>query len=364
MKTKTRVLAMLLTVLMVVGILPLSLFALDAAEPLDISASANPGAYEGRTLDDIKTEFAKQDVALGMYMSFGNFTPDDYVAKRAAAATSWQVYVGGTSNADLFEYVDGATQIGICDHKKSASIIDGALYFGNTPGKKDDGYNLKYKDGNNKDAYHTEADVPEGKTPYISNQETYIQVNAFPGSSSALDTYFSIDVKMDGDKIAVPDSGYFFNIVWRGTGPRFIQALKLNESGELFIGDEKVGQLSKTEYTRLSLVIDRVNNRYFVYINDVLANLGGTQLLTQGDVDKYNSEKNPTVARPVKELKAFKKVTLDAGKKQVVTFEINKSMLAFWNEHTHAWQTNAGEYTISLGTSSADIAAELSIAVK
>ena len=292
MKTKTRVLAMLLTVLMVVGILPLSLFALDSVEPLDVNASTNPGAYEERSLDDIKTEFAKQNVALGMYMSFGKFAPDDYVAKRAAAKTSWQVYVGGTENADLFEYVDGGTKIGICDHKKSVSIVDGALYFGNTLGKKADGYNLAYKEGETT-KYKDESECPPDKTPYIGNQETYLQLNAFPGSSSIAETYISIDVKMNGDKMSVPDSGHFFTIVWRGTGPNFIHALGVNAEGELSIAGEQVGQLSKTEYTRLTLVISRTDNKYFVYVNDVIVNIGGTQLLTQADADRYNAEKNP-----------------------------------------------------------------------
>lgn len=78
-------------------------------------------------------------------------------------------------------------------------------------------------------------------------------------------------------------------------------------------------------------------------------------------VQLYVSEKNPTVLRPKKELKAFRRVTLDAGKKQVVVFELDRSALAFWDETAHDWKVNAGEYIVSLGTSSADIAAELSV---
>ena len=81
-------------------------------------------------------------------------------------------------------------------------------------------------------------------------------------------------------------------------------------------------------------------------------------------VQLYISEKNPTVLRPVKELKAFKKVAVKSGKKQRVTFELNKKMLAFWNDQTDKWQTNPGEYTLRIGTSSADISAELDILVK
>ena len=81
-------------------------------------------------------------------------------------------------------------------------------------------------------------------------------------------------------------------------------------------------------------------------------------------VQLYVTENNPTVARPKKELKAFKKVTLAPGAKQVVTFEVNHQDLAFWNEQTHKWQVNPGEYTVSLGTSSADIAAQVAVSVE
>ena len=74
-------------------------------------------------------------------------------------------------------------------------------------------------------------------------------------------------------------------------------------------------------------------------------------------VQLYVSENNPTVLRPKKELKAFKKVYLEAGEKSTVTFELNHSDLAFWNDKTHAWEVNKGAYTLHIGNSSAHIAA-------
>lgn len=80
-------------------------------------------------------------------------------------------------------------------------------------------------------------------------------------------------------------------------------------------------------------------------------------------VQLYVAEKNPTVLRPVKELKSFRKVSLGASERQVIVFDVDKSMLSFWDDKQHAWVTNPGEYTILLGTSSADIVAELPIQV-
>ena len=78
-------------------------------------------------------------------------------------------------------------------------------------------------------------------------------------------------------------------------------------------------------------------------------------------VQLYVSENNPTVLRPKKELKAFKKVHLEAGKSTTVTFELNHKDLAFWNDKTHAWEVNKGTYTIHLGNSSANITQTLTV---
>ena len=74
-------------------------------------------------------------------------------------------------------------------------------------------------------------------------------------------------------------------------------------------------------------------------------------------VQLYVQENNPTVLRPKKELKAFKKVYLEPGKSTTVEFELKHSDLAFWNDKTHAWTVNKGTYTIHIGNSSANIAA-------
>ena len=81
-------------------------------------------------------------------------------------------------------------------------------------------------------------------------------------------------------------------------------------------------------------------------------------------VQLYVSENAPTVLRPKKELKGFRKVTLAPGKSAVVEFELDRQALAFWDTQSRGWKVNPGEYTLSLGTSSADIAATLPVTVK
>ena len=81
-------------------------------------------------------------------------------------------------------------------------------------------------------------------------------------------------------------------------------------------------------------------------------------------VQLYIAEKNPTVLRPLKELKATKKVVVEPGKKAVVTFEVDKKMCSFWCDKSHSWYANAGEYEILIGNSSANISATLPFVVE
>jgi beta-glucosidase len=81
-------------------------------------------------------------------------------------------------------------------------------------------------------------------------------------------------------------------------------------------------------------------------------------------VQLYIAEKNPTVLRPNKELKAIKKVAVEPGKKAVVTFEVDKKMCSFWCDKSHSWYANAGEYEILIGNSSANISATLPFVVE
>lgn len=78
-------------------------------------------------------------------------------------------------------------------------------------------------------------------------------------------------------------------------------------------------------------------------------------------VQLYAGEDSPTVLRPVKELKGFRKVWLEPGETRTVEFELTAADLAFWDDVSHSWKTNPGTYTLSLGTSSRDISHTLKV---
>jgi len=72
-------------------------------------------------------------------------------------------------------------------------------------------------------------------------------------------------------------------------------------------------------------------------------------------VQMYISDREASVQRPSKELKAFRKVFLEPGQSVAVEFTISDRDLSFFDEKAHAWKAEKGDFEILLGSSSADI---------
>lgn len=89
---------------------------------------------------------------------------------------------------------------------------------------------------------------------------------------------------------------------------------------------------------------------------DVTFTLSNTGQYDAAEVAQvYVGEVNPTVLRPSKELKAYKKVFLKAGESQQVNVHLPKSAFAFYDVDSHDWKVNPGEFNIMVGASSSDI---------
>ena len=71
-------------------------------------------------------------------------------------------------------------------------------------------------------------------------------------------------------------------------------------------------------------------------------------------VQLYVGQQKPQVKRPVKELKAFEKISLKAGESKEVSFSVDSSFLSYFDEASHAWKADNGKYTIYIGNSSAN----------
>jgi beta-glucosidase len=80
-------------------------------------------------------------------------------------------------------------------------------------------------------------------------------------------------------------------------------------------------------------------------------------------VQLYVTEKEPTVMRPEKELKGFKKVFLQAGEKQTVHIPLDRRSFAYYSVAKGDWVVNGGVYVIRVGSSSRDIGRMVNVTV-
>ena len=77
-------------------------------------------------------------------------------------------------------------------------------------------------------------------------------------------------------------------------------------------------------------------------------------------VQLYVHDKKSSVDRPVKELKAFQKVSLGPGESRDVTLTIGKDALSFYDEATAGWVAEPGEFEALVGTASDKIIGKVS----
>lgn len=72
-------------------------------------------------------------------------------------------------------------------------------------------------------------------------------------------------------------------------------------------------------------------------------------------VQLYVHDLVASLDRPAKELKAFKKIALQPGEKQAVSFKLKGDAFAFYHPEKKKWVVEPGEFDVMLGSSSRDI---------
>ena len=105
------------------------------------------------------------------------------------------------------------------------------------------------------------------------------------------------------------------------------------------------------EYSEPELSKQEISAGESLKVKFELANTGkmdGTEVVQLYIRDEYGS-----VTRPVKELKGFKRVSLKAGEKKTVEFDITPEMLQCWGAD-EKWAVEPGDFTIMIGSSSRD----------
>lgn len=107
------------------------------------------------------------------------------------------------------------------------------------------------------------------------------------------------------------------------------------------------------EYSGLNLSSKEINDNDKLTITLKLKNTG--MLKVSEVVQLYIKDIQSSLDRPLKELKGFKKVSLNLGEEKTIELTIDKDALSFFDPKTKKWVAESGEFEVLIGSSSKDI---------
>jgi beta-glucosidase len=107
------------------------------------------------------------------------------------------------------------------------------------------------------------------------------------------------------------------------------------------------------KYSDLNLVPGPEASGLPVTVKFELANTGSRAGAEVAQV--YVQEASPSLPRPLKELKGFKKVLLQPGEKQKVSVVLDRNAFAHYDPDKKGWVADKGPYKILVGSSSRDL---------
>lgn len=118
--------------------------------------------------------------------------------------------------------------------------------------------------------------------------------------------------------------------------------------------------LSYTQFAYRELAADVQDGKVTVTVNvKNTGSVAGAEV-----VQFYVGQKNPSIFRPLRELKSFSKVFLQPGEEKSVRVVLERRAFAFYRVETHDWCVETGEYVISAASSSRDIRCEQSVRIE
>ena len=109
---------------------------------------------------------------------------------------------------------------------------------------------------------------------------------------------------------------------------------------------------AKFEISPVEIDKENMTSEETLHVSVRVKNVGevtGTETLQM-----YIHDIAASVVRPVEELKGFRKVTLDPGQEEEVTFEIGDSQLRFLTENDR-WESEPGEFEVFVGADSSTV---------
>lgn len=109
------------------------------------------------------------------------------------------------------------------------------------------------------------------------------------------------------------------------------------------------------KYSDLRLSAERIGPGDRITATITIENMGPRA----GDevVQLYSRPLAPRIKRPALQLRAFARTRLNPGEKKSIVFTLPAEKFAYWDEKSHAFAVQTGDYEILVGASSADIRA-------
>lgn len=107
--------------------------------------------------------------------------------------------------------------------------------------------------------------------------------------------------------------------------------------------------LSYTTFAYSDLQLDKkeMSDKEHVEVSVKVKNTGKRAGKTV--VQLYVAAPETEVVRPVRELRGFEKVSLEAGEEKTVTFTLDERAFAYWNTQIHDWYAEEGTYKVMIG---------------
>ncbi len=121
--------------------------------------------------------------------------------------------------------------------------------------------------------------------------------------------------------------------------------------------------LSYTDFTYTNLQIShaKIQDNETLTVKVDVTNTGNCK--GKEVIQLYISAKEGQVIRPVRELRAFKKISLNPGETKNVVLELDGRAFSYWNTEIHDWYMEPGSYKIQIGKSAQEILLEKEVQV-
>ena len=107
------------------------------------------------------------------------------------------------------------------------------------------------------------------------------------------------------------------------------------------------------QYSDLNVSKEEFNEHDTVTVTFSIKNVGKSEGAEIAQL--YIEDVQSSLPRPIKELKGFKRVSVEPGQAATVRLQLTKEDFSYWNPKTKGWYAEKGKFIIHVGSSSKEI---------